>query len=116
MSDIRKALRDATLGKKSVFAEKKVEIEGNTFVIRQPNLKQRQALLKKCKTDDGGIDFVDFLLWSVILCTHTEEGELVFEEQDYDVLINQPAGGFVEQLGNAVAEMTNISDGDEVKK
>lgn len=115
-TDIRKVLRDATLGKKSQFKEKVVNLEGETFVIRQPNLRERQTLISKSKDANGELDMINFLVYSVILCTYTPDGsEKVFEDSDVEIMLGLPAGSFVEKLGNEIAELMSVGDENEVK-
>jgi len=115
MANLRKLLRDATLGKKAQFKEKTINLEDQDFVIRQPNLRDRQALIEKSRNKQGEMDMVSFLIQSVILCTYTPEGERVFEQEDVDAMLNLPAGSFVEKLGNEIAELMAVDEEAEVK-
>lgn len=103
------SLRDAVLGKAPVFKTKEVVADGNTFVIRQLTVKARKELLGKC-TKDGNIDPQEFFVWGAIYCTYDTEGNKVFEPADYEALLEQPSGGFLDTLG---AESVKMVSGDE---
>ena len=73
MNNSRDVLRSATLGSKRVFAKEVIEFAGHQFEIRQPTIKQRSELRKKCTSiSPNGVEFnmFDFLVWSVIYNTY----------------------------------------------
>lgn len=107
---IREQLRAATLGAKVNVKEKTVQWNGFDVVFRTPTLRVRQELLKRSKDENGDVDFVLFLVHSVQMCTFTSDGEQVFEPSDIDVLMEQYAGGFLDEFGAHVAELMNAGD------
>jgi len=109
---LRDRLRAKTLGAGGKRKEEIVEIDGETFIVRQPTVAQRSDILKRSKANTGDTERVDIgemQVWAVIHCTYTPEGEQVFEEADYDALKNQPTGGFVDQLGAAALRLMNVA-------
>lgn len=110
--DLRDLLRAAAIGGNAEFKKETVEIDGNTFVIKQPSIKARGQVMDKCTTigPDGKSVFKMpvFMLMSVIECTYTPEGEKVFSEEDFDTLEAAPAGGVVDQLIGVATKMINV--------
>lgn len=107
----RDTLRSAVLGKKPTFRSEIVEYEGEKFEIRQPTNKARRDLFKKATDESGKIDMMDFVMWAVIYNTYEPGTDTtVFEESDYDVLANLPAGGVVDKLGEVASKLLNVED------
>lgn len=110
---VRDKIRSATLGKPVQFKSKVFTYEGVDVEFRQPNLKDRQTLINKARKSDGELDFVEFLVWSVISNTYVPEtNEKVFEEGDYEVMIQQNTGSFVDQFGGEIASLMNVEEAD----
>lgn len=109
---VRDKIRAATLGKPVQFKSKVFDYEGIDVEFRQPNLKDRQLLINKARKADGELDFVEFLVWSVIANTYVPEtSEKVFDDADYDVMIKQNSGSFVDQFGTEIASLMNVEEG-----
>lgn len=109
---LRDRLRAKTLGSGVKRHEEAVEIDGETFIVRQPTVAQRSDILKKSKANTGDterLDIGEMQVWAVIHCTYTPDGEQVFEPADYDVLRNQPTGSFVDQLGSVALRLMNVA-------
>ena len=108
---IRDQLRSATLGKKSNFRTKIFNYEGLDVEFRAPNLKQRQNIIKKSKDKNGDLDVVDFIAHSVIECTYVPgTNDNVYEQEDYDALMQQGSGSFVEIFGAEVSALMGVED------
>jgi hypothetical protein len=112
---IRDKIRAATIGKKSQFRTKIFNYEGIEVEFKAPNLKDRKTLLNRAKGDNGDLDMINFIVWSVILNTYIPgTNERVFDESDYDAMMNQGTGSFVDQFGQEVAEImtaeTNVKN------
>lgn len=113
---LKDAIRKATVGSKAEYKTTEIEFEGQKVVFRQPSLKQRKDLIEKSVVNKE-IDGVSMQVWSVIYLTYDEQGNRVFDEADYDALMNKPAGGFVDLfsehalklLGNSVDEAEDKS-------
>lgn len=102
----RNDLRSSILSKKHSVNKKIVEWEGNSFEVRQPSVKARNDLYRKCLDEDGNMDMTKFLVWGAILHTFVPDtDEKVFEDTDYEVLSEMPAGGFLDTLSEAVSEV-----------
>ena len=113
---LRDDIRTAMLGKSAVFKNKVVKIDGVEVEMRQPTVKSRSELFKKCTDKDGNISHSDFLVWSVIYNTFIPgTNEAVFEEADYDSLVSRPVGGIVDQLGATAGELMNVEQDTEKK-
>lgn len=117
-------LRNLTLGAKKQFQTKKVAIKDEAgteheFEVRQPTLKERSDLRKRCTsvTKDGmEFNLFEFLIWAVINHTFVPgTEEKVFSEDDYDGLIDLPAGGWFDELSEAASSLCNVG-GDDAKK
>jgi len=109
---LRDRLRAKTLGSSVKRHEEAVEIDGETFIVRQPTVAQRSDILKKSKANTGDterLDIGEMQVWAVIHCTYTPDGEQVFEPADYDVLRNQPTGSFVDKLGSVALRLMNVA-------
>ena len=114
---IRDKIRGATLGKKSNFKTKIFDWEGFEVEFRQPNLRQRRNLLKKAKDKNGEVDIIDFIVHSVIECTFVPNtGDNVFEYEDYDSLMEQGSGSFVEVFGAEISNLMNLQDEESNEK
>ena len=115
----RDKLRKATLGAPSVFKSEIVTFNGAKFEIRQPTIKARSNLRSRCTTvkgpSDVDFDMFEFLVWSVIANTYVPgTDDLVFDEADYDALVQNPTGGFMDQFSEVAAELMNVEP--DVKK
>jgi len=110
---LRDRMRAATLGAGHKRKEETVEIDGQTFVVRQPTVAERSQILKRSKANTGELENVDISemqVWAVIYCTYTPEGERVFEDADYEALMNQPSGSFVDALATAALRLMNVAE------
>lgn len=107
-------LRRKLLGKKQNVKKTSVEWEGETLEVRQPTVASRREIFNKSKKD-GEVDGTDLTVWSVIYNVYDPEtGKRVFEETDFDTLLDQPSGGLVDVLGEAAINMLHV-DGVEKK-
>lgn len=112
---LRDRLRSKTLGAGGKRKEEIVEIDGEKFVVRQPTVAQRSDILRRSKANTGDaerIDLGEIQIWATIHCTYTEEGEKVYETEDYEGLSEQPSGGFVDTLGAVGLRLMNAAAGD----
>lgn len=113
----RDAIRKATIGAKKNFKSEVVEFSGVEVEIRQPSHKRRRELLKKARDKNGDVDPLDFLVWATIENVFVPgTDETVFEEGDYDQLIEQPTGGFLDVLGEKAIEIFNPTEGEDSNK
>jgi|SRR6056297_941726 len=130
MSDLRNKIRSNTLGKTSKFASKLMMIGDVEVEIRQPSVGTRSILMKKSRDTKSSeinadvsaadvldsIDYGKMQVLSVIYCTFVPNtDERVFDEQDYKALINQPAGGFVDDISAIAMEFMNAEPEAEAK-
>ena len=108
---LRDAIRKATLGSQSEFKKEVVKWNGVEVELRQPSVKQRQELFKRCVGDGGKIDSLEFMTLGVIACTYVPgTDEKVFDDTDYDGIMARPAGGFLDKFGAQIAELTNVDE------
>lgn len=112
-AELKSKLRQATIGTTQHFEHKTVEFNGQKFDIRQPSIKARSQLRLRCTTtSNDGIEFdmFEFLVWSVIHNTYVPNtNDLVFDEADYDILVANPTGGFMDEFAEVAASLVNIS-------
>ena len=109
---LRDKLRAKTLGS-SKRKEETVEIDGDTFIVRQPTVAERALILRKSGATSGEADKVDIAemqVWAVIQCVYTPDGERVFEEADYEALRNAPTGSYVDKLAAEALRLMNVAE------
>ena len=59
---------------------------------------------------------LSFLVWSVIHNTYVPNtDELVFDELDYDSLVDNPTGGFVDEFSEVAARLVNVDTASKKK-
>lgn len=121
---LRDQLRGATVGKKPEFRHEIVKVGDHEFEVRQPSVATRSKMIKKCNVKVGGsmddavekLDYSALQVWSVIYCTFVPgTDERVFEDGDFNHLQNQPAGGFVDELGQAAMKLMNVDPEEDAK-
>ena len=112
-------LRAKTLGKSKSFKKELIEIEGEKFELRQPTVRQRGEIRKRCTSIDGknfDFDMFEFMIQCVIACTYVPDtDEKVFSDEDYQALQELPAGGWLDDLSEKAIELCNVK-GDVEKK
>jgi len=110
---IKDAIRARTIGAASKARTKTIEFQGVEVAFKQPNLSVQRQLISKAKGADGELDGVLFLVWSVIYCTFTPDlTERVFDEADFEVLMEQQLGGFLTAFSKEVGEVFAEVDAD----
>lgn len=112
----RDVLRSKLLGKTPYFRKEIVEYEGERYEVRQPTVKARGDLFKRAMKGDDKVDMMEFSLWAVILNTYDNEGNLVFEEGDYEIMTGQPTGGLLDKLSEAATKLLNVEEDDNKRK
>jgi len=109
-------LRAATIGAKKNFKSETIEFNGVKFEIRQPSVSARSELTKQCTGSDGQINMFKFLVWLVIELTYEPNTDnKVFTAEDYDTLVGQPTGGFVDAFSEVAASLVNVDMEDKKK-
>lgn len=109
------ALRAATLGTKKDFRKSIVPINGVDFEVRQLSVKGRRDLLEKAyNSETSKLDTQEYLVWSVIKTTFVPgTDELVYSDADYESLVAEPTGSFVDKLGEASSKLLNVEEGKD---
>lgn len=108
---IKDALRKVTIGAKKQFKKTTFEYEGNVFEFRSPTVRERDEIRAKATDKDGNIQGAAFQVWSIIQMTYVPDtDEKVFGAEDYDALMNQPAGGFVDALATEALKLLGGED------
>lgn len=109
---LRDQIRAATLGAKKEFKTEIVAVNGSEVEVRQPTLKERSDLRKRCTNvteDSVEFNLFEFLIWAVIGFSYVPgTDEKVFHETDYDGLSAMPAGGWFDELSEAASRLTNV--------
>lgn len=110
----RDELRKVTVGVAPRFRSKIIDYEGLKFELRQPSVRLKSRLMQKARVPmvenknelAEKIDFAALQAWTLIYCTYVPgTDEHVFNEADFDVIVDSPAGGYVDALGEAAMEM-----------
>lgn len=116
MSSIRDDLRAATLGAKAEFKKEIVSFGGVELELRQPSVKQRKDLFKRCMDENGRVEAMEYLTWGVLYCTFVPgTNERVYDDTDYDALMEKPSGGFLDKFGAIIGALMNVDDDIEKK-
>ena len=112
----RDKLRGKLLGSKKDFKTKTIEWEGDFFEFRQPTMKLRSKIYAKSKHDSDSVEVFEFMVWSVIYTLYVPgTNDLVFEESDYEALMENPVGGFMDEFSETASQVMNV-DPKEKKK
>jgi len=109
-------LRDLTIGSKSEYKTIEIDYKGEKVVFRQPSLRQRKDIITKSVGDDKEIDGVAMQVWSVIELTHDADGKRVFTPEDFDSLMEKPAGSFVDTFAESAMKLLGNMGEDEVEE
>ena len=113
----REAARSDIIGSKSKFAKKTVEYKGKQYDIRQPSLRARRKVMRQCSDSTGAIDMMAAIVWMAIYNTYLAgTDELVFDEGDFDALMEEPTGGFIDEISILASEMMNVTAVTDGKK
>jgi len=111
-----KDIRSATLGAQNKFRTEKVEHEGIEVEVKQLSYAGRTALLENCRTN-GELDTLKLQVFAVI---HTvvdpESGDQVFSEADYETMVEQPSGGYVDTFSKAAFKVLGLSEEESAEK
>lgn len=109
-------LRDLTIGSKSEYKTIEIDYKGEKVVFKQPSLRQRKDIITKSVGADREIDGVAMQVWSVIYLTHGDDGKPVFTSEDYDSLMEKPAGSFVDTFAEHAMKLLGNMEEDEVEE
>lgn len=111
-----KDIRSATLGAQNKFRTEEVEYNGTKVAVKQLSYADRTALLEKCKTDDK-LDSLKLQVYAVIYTVvDPDTGDKVFSEDDFETMIQQPSGGYVDEFSKASFKVLGLSDEDSAEK
>ncbi len=120
----RDKLRAASVGAKKNFRNQIVEWGDVEFEVRQPTVGAKSEIMRKARvpmTDNpeeaiGKIDYAAMQAWSVIFCTFVPgTDERLFDDTDFNSIIDSPSGGYVEKLGRAAMELLNEAPIEDAK-
>lgn len=107
----RDKLRAKTVGAKRVFKNEIVTIDGAEFEVRQLSIRARNAVFQKARSDSGDIMTLEWMVWLVIESVYVPgTDELVFEPEDYDTLVAQPPGSFIDKLTDIAMDLANVDE------
>ena len=119
---LRDHLRAMTVGRPCDFGGVIVEIEGQKFEVRKPSLRERDQIIKESGMQGAkgkhDVDTSMLQVTCVIALTYVPgTDEKVFELADMDTLLNQPAGGWIDDLATACMKSLGVeaSAGSEAK-
>lgn len=106
-------LRNLTVGSKSEYKTIEIDYQGETVVFKQPSLRQRKDIINKSIGDNKEVDGVSLQVWALIALSHDAEGNKVFDEADYEALMEKPAGSFVDIFGENALKLLGNMEEDE---
>lgn len=109
---IRDSIRSKTVGSKSEYRTIEMQYEGETIVFKQPSLRQRKQLVDRSIVNKE-VDGVLMQVWAVIMLTYDAEGNQVFDESDFDSLMNKPAGSFVDEFSDKALSLLGNAEEEE---
>jgi hypothetical protein len=82
-----------------------VTFDGMALEIWQPKLTGRQKLINDSQREDGTLDSTKLSVLSAIICTHDPDtGQRIFEDADYEVLMDQ-YGDFIDTITPLVTKL-----------
>ena len=105
------------------FRTKIVEIDGERILVKQPSVRGRNDLMELATKENGKIDMAKFLILGLISNCYIPDdakdelgnrdpdaGLKIWEDTDFDSLVEQPAGGLIDELGTVAAELLNVDE------
>ena len=113
---LKDTIRQATIGVKAEYKTKEITYNGEKVVFKQPSQKVRRDIIEKSTKPDGNIDSVALQSWCVIYLTYDEKDQKVFSEGDFDTLMENPVGSFVDKFAEVAIELMGNpeeKDGEE---
>lgn len=112
----RDQIRAKTLGKGRTLKSATHTVEGVEVTLRQPKIAERNEISELAKDENGNVNQLELIVWAIIRLTETPDtGERVFDDTDYNAFLEQPANSWVDELGEALLEMLNVSKESETK-
>jgi hypothetical protein len=101
----RDKLRAKSVGAAKRFRKEVVTVDGDDFEVRQLSVRDRMDVYNRA-TKNGVLDPLQFQIWAVISTVYVPgTDERVFEDTDYESLVKQPTGSFVDKLSEAAVNM-----------
>lgn len=85
--------------------------------VREPSIAARAAILRASKVQSGKADDVDLAalqLEAVLSCVYVPgTQQLVFEAGDKKALLEQPSGGYFDELAGVALRLMNVEAAEE---
>jgi len=104
-----KDIRSATLGAQNKFRTEKVKHGDIEVEVKQLSYADRTALMEKC-TEGDKLDSLKLQVFAVIYTVvDPETGDKVFSETDYETMVQQPSGGYVDTFSKAAFKVLGLS-------
>lgn len=110
MTKLKDTIRSLTVGKAAQYKTVEIDYEGSKVVFKQPSQKVRRDIFEKSTNGDKA-DLVALQVWTVIYLTYDADGNKVFDDSDFDSIMNQPSGGFVELFAEKALELLGNGGG-----
>lgn len=102
---VRDKLRSKTVGAAKNFRKQIETVDGEDFEVRQLSVRDRMDVYNKA-TKNSVLDPLQFQIWAVISTVFVPgTDERVFEDTDYESLVKQPTGSFVDKLSEVAVSM-----------
>lgn len=84
---LRDRLREKILSRN---CDQRVDVEGDTVVVRELGLgeiREIQQIMQEVKEEEGEVDDQLWLVYLLTFCCETEEGEVIFDIDDAELLL-----------------------------
>ena len=109
----RDTLRSMTVGAPAVRKTVTVLFKEQEFDLKAPTVAERSLLIEKASVegDKVKVNTGEMLVQCVLTMVYVPGTDtLVFEPGDHDRLMNEPAGGFVDVLGQEAMKLVNVKE------
>lgn len=115
--NLRDKIRSKTVGSANIFKSKIINHAGLDIEIKEPSVETWGQILENSRgSDDSGIKFQEYLIWTVIYCSFIPGTDvLLFEETDYDSLMKKPKDSFVSDFNDIAQKLMTLDVGEAVK-
>ncbi len=105
----RDRIRGKTVGGQKIFKSRIITYLGEEIEIKEPTVKEWGVILRAMTKEEGKMEFDQYLVWSVIMCSFVPgTKEKVFEAEDFDSLMEQPKSGFMTEFSDIASDLMKV--------
>lgn len=107
------SLREQILNQSPKTKKEDVDYYGIPVQLRGLRVRERQEIFEKSRNENGDVDGIKAVILAILKCTvDPNSGEQVFEDTDYDTLMNEQSGGFVDTVMPVVNRLMGGTEED----